>query len=329
MKALEDGESIAQLSPAVDSRDHLEARLFLSQKKWAEAAIVLGTLHKKNPSSVSVATDLVRALVYSGRREEALSVLGHVLSKETRPEQKAKLARRTRVISRLFLTNESFQQYQQGLQVMGEGKFRSAREKFERVLKAEPDNVEVLTRTGQCLLLEKDEDSAAERLRFARRLNPFEPQLRLWLGRALHERGEAQEALVELKSAYQELKGFPSAARWYAEALDSAGMRSQALRILEEEANRFPSRVETLISLARLRIGPNGSNVAGAKDPQALWAARKDLQIALSRLRQIEESAPSSSGLEFEIQLTREQLGQEISKLLEQVDSRLNADRSA
>jgi tetratricopeptide (TPR) repeat protein len=140
----------------------------------------------------------------------------------------------------MFLSNESFQGYQDGVNLLNNGKFRPARDRFEKALGQEPDNVEILIRIAQCLLLEQDEDSAAERLKLARKLNPFEPEIRLWLGRAMHRRGELRKAIAELRVAHQELKGSELAPTWYAEALLASGQRASAISVLEKDVQEYP-----------------------------------------------------------------------------------------
>ena len=222
-----------QFSESADSgSDSTQARKLMKEKKWVEAVVVLRSelkaqqLQDPNHSS-AIELDLARALVYSGRREEAMTVLGQILARK-KGSAKKDLIRRERVFSRIFLTNAAFQIHQDGLNLLLAGKYRQAREKFEKALEQDPANVEVLTRLSQCLVLSGDYDSAAERLRLARRLNPFEPEVRLWLGWALKERGELRDALMELKSSYQELPSSETAAVWYAEALNDVGQKPAA-----------------------------------------------------------------------------------------------------
>src|SRR5262245_37270554 len=71
------------LTPSVEaSTDYHEAQALLSKKKWAEAAIVLRKVMKESSDPTPAAVDLARALIYSGRREEALSILGQAANRE-------------------------------------------------------------------------------------------------------------------------------------------------------------------------------------------------------------------------------------------------------
>ena len=298
--------------------DYVEAKQLLSKHKWEEAAIILRLVLKKNPTLLPGANELARALVYSGRREEALSVLNQAASHQTGTRKEA-LAERARVISRLFLTYKTRQIYQEGLNLLDAKKYRTARERFEQALLIEPDNIEILTRIGQCFVFDGDFDSAAERLRIAKRLDPFEPEIQLWLGRALQERGELTAALEELRKAHERLEHSERAPIWYADALMAVGSRKTAVSILEEDIKAEPFHLVEILSLAKLRIElfKDGAD--------SLWTARRDLQVALSRLGKYGSGdlARAEGELGVEMRVPVEELKTEIQGLLAQLDGRL------
>ena len=299
--------------------EYTEAKDFLRQKKFAEAAIVLKTLQRRHPDEDALVLDLSRALLHSGRREEALSILNQASNRTTHQNRRGLLSTRMRVLSRGFITNDTFQVFQDGIGYLTAGRTKAAREKFERALEREPDNVEVLTRLGQCLVLDKDEDSAAERLRVARRLNPYEPETRLWLGRAMHQRGEAREAVEELRPIVRELPLSEVAPLWYAEALAAVGQPLQGIRVLEEDLARNPLHVSALLMSAKLRVQHQG------REAPTLWQARKDLQLAQSRLETYyaHSHVRDEGEMGLPVKPKPDEARDEISKLLEEVDSRL------
>ena len=297
-----------------------EAKQLLGKQKWEEAAIAFGSFMKRNPGFFPGSLGLSSALVHAGRREEALTLLTRLARLEKRAAIRDSLVRKTRAISRTFLTQATFQIHQDGLALMAGQKYRSAREKLAKAVEVEPDNVEILTRLGQCLLLDKDYDSAAERLRLARRLNPYEPQIGLWLGRALYHRGEIEEALQEFRVVMPELTGISELAPiWYADSLFILGQKISALKVLEDDARVSPQHVQTLIELARMQIQTAG------REKENFWNARKNLQLALSRIEQY--SALDAANIEGELGLMQkkppEDLRAEIQRLFEQVDARL------
>ncbi len=301
--------------------DYPEARALLAKQKWTEAAIVLRSVLRQDPDYLPASVALARALTFSNRREEALGILNQALARSKGPSR-ALLIRRAQTVSRLFLTQATLQTFQDGAAFLVNGKYRSAREKFERALKTEPDNVEVLVRLGQALVLDGDFDSAAERLRLAKRLNPYEPEIRLWLGRALHQRGELGDAIEELKLADGEIEGSELAPVWLAEALSTSGQRAAALKALEEDVKIQPYHVQSLLTLARLRAQGTG---AGSPASQDLWDARKDLQLALSRIERYGSAPPRFEGeLGLDLRKPIAETRGEAQKHLQQLDTRLD-----
>ena len=307
-----------------------DARSLVKNRKWAEAAIVFKDLLKKEPGQTSIAIELSESLVYAGRREEALGVLSDAISRE-RGANREILIRRLRVLSRVFVASASFQTYQDGLNLAATRKYRPAREKFERALMDEPANIEILVAIGQCLVLESDFDSAAERLKLARRLNGYEPEVRLWLGRAMAQRGELDEAIGDLKIAAAGLPRSELAPVWLGEALFSIGQRPAAIATLEADVRDHPFHLQSLMTLAQLRIQTVAS-VAGAaapvssRDRQPVMEARKDLQLAQSRLTgygSAEAGVAPESELSLWIRPAPEDLKTEIDKLFKRVEGRL------
>jgi len=315
--------SAAEDFPGVDenpvSTDFYEARQLLSKHKWVEAAIVLRSVLRVSPDFLPASVGLATALAYSARREEALGILVRAAGRE-KGSKHTVLVHRVQVLSRLFMKSDSFQLYQDGLNFLLLKRPRQAREKFEKTLELEPDNVEVLTRDGQALILDGDYDSAAERLRLAKRLNPFEPEVRLWLGRALHHRGEVSDAVVELRAAYGDLEGSELAPLWLSEALQSAGQTNAAIDMLEEDVKIQPNHLSSIVALAKIQIQTL------SRDPKLrLGAARKELLLAQSRLPlYYSDDQPHYEGeLGLSMREPREEFKLEIDKLLKQVSLRL------
>ncbi|MEK7399842.1 MAG: tetratricopeptide repeat protein [Candidatus Poribacteria bacterium] len=311
---------------SIISAYHTEAKALMEKRKWGEAAIVFRSILKEAPGSIDATMGLARSLVLSGRREESLAVL-HQANGFERGNSKKVVVRRIRVLSKLFLTSETFQTYQDGLNFLVARQYRNAISSFERALVHEPDNVEILTRIGQSQILDGDYDSAAERLKLAKRLNPFEPEIKLWLGRAMHQRGELNDGLAELKSARSELEESETAALWLADVFLSLGQKAAAIQILEEDVKKKPFHLLSLIGLARLRSRNN------IKDSQELWMARKTLQLALSRLekysQQHQPKIIENNKLSLNLPQSVTDLKTEISKLMEQVENKLQRPETA
>lgn len=318
--------SAAEMSFASQLR-YEEAQGLMSRQKWPEAVLALRSILEDEPGRLAVVTDLAKALAYSGRREEALALLVQAVERQKTGTRNSVaregLVRRVNVLSRVFFRNDDFQLYQEGVNLLQARKYGSARDRFQSIMTREGTNVEVLTRIGQAYVLESDFDSAAERLRFAKKLNPYEPEIRLWLGRALHRRGELKEALEELKLAARDLKTSELAPLWLSEVLVESGQRAQAIKFLEQDVNANPYHLQVLTLLAKLRTAQS------ARDQQVIWSARKELQLALSRFEEYGRGkwlqCEGELGLNFG---NPDDLQKEIRTLLQRVETKLQ-DKTA
>jgi tetratricopeptide (TPR) repeat protein len=294
---------------------------WMAKHRWEEAIPALRLLEKSETDLLPIRLSLATALTYIGHREEALGVLLRSYYESKGPEKNF-LRRRVQVLSRLFLTNKTFQAYQDGLNLLMSQKYRSARERFEKALSEEPDNIEILIRLGQSLILDNNISQSIPMLRAAKRFNPLEPEVRLWLGRAIFLNQGGSESFTELRAAHFELKGSELAAVWYAEALFSSGQLNSAIRVLDADLKDHPFHVLSLITVAKLRMA------LGRSDTSLLWAARKDLQLAMSRLDQyLTPHLPLKEiDLSIDHRKSEAEIKAEIQKLSQQIESRLNSN---
>lgn len=255
------------------SLNYLDAQLLLKSGKWAEAAIALKSVLRERPSLEQAQVQLAQALLRLDRRSEAMSLLISRASSTAGP-QRDRLIRHIDVFSRSFLSQESQQIYLEAVRTLQAGRPSDARSKLSQVLEKEKDNMEVLLRLGQSYSLEGDYDTAAERLKLASSLNPFEPETKLWLGRALTKRGEIAEGLKNLQEARADLPGSELALIWIAEAQAFQGQRPQAIEGLSDVVKGLAPHPLTLMTLARLRYE------AFPSDLFQLENAEKELQRA-------------------------------------------------
>lgn len=288
----------------------------LKKRRWPEAVEVLrasGSGAERQTSGALFA--LSSALVYQGKVGEALKELfaGAGLASG---DLRRQLISRIGIVSRLFQRNTTFQSYSEGLDLLSNGKWAAARDKLEQARQQEPENCEILTRLGQAHLLNGDADSAAERLREVRSLNPLLAAPRLWLARALHQRGETLPALNEFREVLPLLEGSEMGPIWYAEALVSAQMRPEAIVMLEETLKRQPYLLRAYLELARLRL----------REANGVWPARKDLQIIQSRTAEYERTPDRDATFELGLPARWEQarLDKEVSLTAAYIDQQLN-----
>ena len=299
--------------------EYESARAWMAKRNWSEAVVVLRKLEGRT-TSPEFAFDFAKALVYSGRREEALGVLTRASVRQSGPVR-ATMIRRSKVISRLFLTNATFLVYQEGLNFLSAQQYRAAKERLEKALDQEPDNVEILVRLGQAMLLSGDVDSAAERLRLAKKLNPHQIEIRLWLGHALALRGELPASLEELRAANDSMKDSEEAESWYADALAQSGQKQFAIQVLDKNLRTRPLHLRSLVNMAKLKL-----QVSGGRESQLLWSIRKDLQLAQSRLADYESYKPAPTPESLVLDL-RDIVGikAEITEISQKVEARLAA----
>lgn len=295
----------------------------LERRQWSEAVAALRDFVQKSGKSVETVMGLATALMHTGAREEALANLVEG-TQRFKGADRTYFIQKVRLYSRLFLTNKTFQVYQDGLNLVASKKYRPARERFEKALVEEPDNVEILIRLGQVSILDADPERAVHWMRSAYKLNPFQPEIQLWLGRALVQIGKTKEGLAELTVAYRSLKSSEISSLWLSEALVQTGQSGAAIRLLESDVAQWPLHILGLISLAKLRLqGPHS-------DATLLWAARKDLQLAFSRLEEYSarDAGVDSSGnlVDLGVDLSRPtpEIKGEIQRLLQQVENRLS-----
>lgn len=285
----------------------------MREKKYTEAAILLRSVIQDSSLSINdslpFVLKLTEALSRSGRREEALVLLGQY-SNQTSGNRQLGLLRRSNVLSRTFLTEASFRTHQDGVNLLRALKIDAAIEKFNSVFLSEPDNVEVLMRLGQCHLLKKEFGPATERFRQSKRLLPFEPEIQLWLGRTLFQKGDTAEAIEALNTAYKKLGDQEISALWLAEALWGSGLKNRALRVLDEDIRKHSNHYWSLVRWARYRL-------AFSKDAQALANIRRVLQDAMSQINEYPETRMNetefSSGLPL---IKRDELEKEAKSLL-------------
>jgi len=255
------------------------AVLLMQKKDWGEATIILKRIVDQDPADFKSVDALARTLTFLRRREEALALLNRTQIKFPNP----KWVERIRVVSRMFLRSDNFQRYQNALELMQLDKKTKALDRLKIVQQSEPHNVVVLLRLAQCQIKEGQADVAWEYLETAKKLNPFEPEIALWLGRALSIRGEQEKALKELRFALANLKNSELAPVWIAEAISSMGKKAEALKFLKDHLNQHPLHILALLKQADIQT-------SGRKNSEeVLWEARISLQLAVSRMKDYEK----------------------------------------
>ena len=258
-----------------------------------------------------------RAAVLEGKREDALLYLSAAWSTGGKSSAVV-IGERIQILSRIFLTAESAQRFEEGRALLEAGKTLPAADRFQQLLAVEPGNVEVLLRLAQARILDGQAEAARELLLKAKRFNPVEPEISLWLGRALFLRGRHQAGIEELRRARRGIKESEHAAIWLAEAMAGAGQRTGAIQVLEQDLKYFPQHLQVLIQVARYRL------LFFDHDIDMIWSARKEVQLGLSRLALYRSEQHPRTESEFGIQLgTTESIRSSLQTLMEKIETRL------
>lgn len=256
-------------------------------------------------------------LLKKGQRSDAVRQL--VLSSVRVPQSARKsLLTRSKILSRAFISNSSFEVYQDALNELQLRKYRAAQEKLEGVLKDDPQNCEVLLKLGQAYLLSGEVNRAIQKLTLAKKVNALDSEVLLWLGKAELTMGRAKEAIHEWRSLEPEVARSEVAVISLAEALVLLGQQGLALRTLQRDLEQNPLHLQVLILSAKIKFQ------SGRAELDALWSARKDLQIGLSRLEAYTDEERLDWSLDAPIRKSSEELATELKKNLQQVQERID-----
>lgn len=145
--------------------------------------------------------EAARALFMEGKREEACKVLLAAHAQLRDGPRRGVIEERIRAVSRSFLKTDSARLYQAGLNLLAEGKLGAAEDRFSGVLSREPGLFDALVRRGQARWLQSNEDGAWEDFRQAHAMNPFERELRMWMGLVEIRRGARTEGARQVMAA--------------------------------------------------------------------------------------------------------------------------------
>lgn len=297
---------------------YVEAKHLLDKHRWEEAVPILQAYLKEEPRSTGGVIGLATAFIYTGHRDEALKLIAGLIE-QVKLAQRPALIQKLKVLSRLFLKNETFQTYQYGLNFLLDKKCKNAKEKFEKALVEEPDNVEILVRYGQSLGCEGEWAEASKTLKIAKKMNPYEPEINLWLGRSYTFQNQWKEAIEELQVAQSKMKGLELASLWLAEALSASGQHLAAIRVLDSDLKGSPLHFESLLLKSKLRLQSD------RVDSSSLIILKNELVAALNKTEKyssVTYKPESDLGLEF--RRPNSEIGADIQKTLQMLQSRLH-----
>jgi TolB-like protein/class 3 adenylate cyclase/Tfp pilus assembly protein PilF len=114
------------------------------------------------------------------------------------------------------------------------GRMDEAQDQMKQALEQDPVSMAINTGLGHVLYLSRDYDAAIERYRTALRIDPTFAPAHLWFGRPYLQKGLFAEAIAEVEQAVKLSGGSTISLAVLAHVYASAGMRPEAVKILEE-----------------------------------------------------------------------------------------------
>lgn len=248
-----------------------------AKKQWAEAQQKFQSAIDLNPAYVASYIEWARSAVRLGRRSEGLEKLSASLAFVRTTEEKKRVEREKENLSEIFYTNETFQQYQNGLNYLRLDRSASAVEALERALKTEPDNLLVLGAYAEALRAEERQKDALAVLERAFALNESNRAIRVELAESSLSQNP-ERTLLLLKPLTDEPE--QESTTWLqAQALSALKRNKEAIELLRGAYERQPAWLYAPFWLGKLySLEANGG-----------WNARKYLMTFLKRSEVLEE----------------------------------------
>lgn len=244
---------------------------FASGKKWDDALAKFGDAIDLNPGYTAAYIEYARTAVLLGRRKDGLQKLSTALQSVRRMEDREKILKERDNLAEIFYTNETFQQYQHGLNYLKLDRAGSAVEALEKAIKTEPDNVLVLSAYARALQAEERAKEALDVLEKAFALNDGTKGVRLDLAEMVLPK-QPERSLALLKPLASKAPD-ERVALLQARTLSALHRNKDAIEYLRDRAEKQQSWIMAQLWLGKLySLEPNGN-----------WNARKHLMTFLKR----------------------------------------------
>lgn len=282
----------------------------VKEKSYAEAVEMLESAVKEDPSFVVAHLELARSLVMSGRRLDGLNRLAQAQRVAKLPSEQDRINSQRILLSGIFYTNETFQLFQDGLNLMRDRKTRAAIQSFEKALVREPDNAQILTAYGKALLSLDDRNQSVKLLERAHSILPERKDVRIALSQGVLNKDPKRVTLL-LRKLVSEPGVEEDTVLLYSQALERLGRIRDAISVL--------SRTTSVSDQSRLRsmywLGKYYS-----LQPEGSWMARRYLIMFLRRT-ELEGKASSEKK-----DTVMEGLRREARGLLERINTDLGVE---
>lgn len=282
----------------------------VAKKKYEEALKSFQAAIDLNPNYVASYIEFARSSALLGNRKIALEKLTAALQFAKSREEKDKIYSERDNLSGFFYTNDTFQQYQNGLNYIRLERSSAAIDALERAKKVEPDNVLVLLAYARALEMEERNKEALDVLEQGFVLNDRNKEVRLEYVEALLEK-YPDKALTIIKPALADASQ-EKVALLQARALAGVKKNKDAIEFLREKTEKQPSWL-----LVHFWLGKFYSVEADGG-----WNARKHLMTFIKRAEPLtllgKEDSPSPEVKSWKVLKTEaESLLERVNKSLE------------
>jgi tetratricopeptide (TPR) repeat protein len=232
-----------EIAKGTDSTEELSvdlalARLYMRERRPADA---IGPLHRiflENPGFVQGALLLAQAQQASGRTDDALATIESVLTDD--PSQA-----RARVLQAEILEQQR--------------RWKDAAESWKQAQELVPANGDIAARRAIALLNSGDMAAAESAARAAKASNPGDVRVLYVLGVALQARNAFDEALPVLEDAARRAPDNGAIQYQYSAALDRAGRKADAEKVLRGVIDKNPEDASALNYLGYMLAENNTS----------------------------------------------------------------------
>ncbi len=280
-----------------------------THKKWSDALKQFQSAIDLNPAFVTSYIEYARTAVMMGKRQLGLEKLDAAMDVARTTEDKTRIQKERESLSDIFYTNETFQQYQNGLNYLHLDRSRSALEALEKALKTEPDNLLVLTAYARALKQEERPKEALAALERALALNDSKREVRLDLAEAALQ--PSPERSLSLLGPLQGNQADERAVILQAQALVALKRTREAIETVRTLYDRQPASTYASLWLGKLY----------AQEANGAWNARKYLMTFLRRTENqallLKDDAAQEARQLKTSRLEAEQLLAKINKSLE------------